>query len=35
MREEVIKLETPRAGVSITDVGLIDFRMDLLSWPRV
>jgi SNF2 family DNA or RNA helicase len=32
LQEEVIELEDVRTGVSITDLGLNDFRMDLLSY---
>ena len=34
MREEVIELEDLKAGVSITDLGLNDFRMDLLNYVK-
>jgi hypothetical protein len=34
MQEEVIELEDLRAGVSITDLGLNDFRMDLLNYVK-
>ena len=34
MQEEVIELEDLKAGVSITDLGLNDFRMDLLNYVR-
>jgi superfamily II DNA or RNA helicase len=34
MQEEVIELEDLKAGVSITDLGLNDFRMDLLSYVK-
>jgi len=34
MREEVIDLEDLKAGVSITDLGLKDFRMDLLNYVK-
>jgi len=33
-REEVIEMEDVRAGVSITDLGLNDFRMDLLGYVK-
>lgn len=32
LQDEVIELEDARAGVSITDLGLNDFRMDLLKY---
>ena len=32
LQDEVIELEDVRAGVSITDLGLNDFRMDLLAY---
>ena len=32
LQDEVIELEDVRAGVSITDLGLNDFRMDLLGY---
>lgn len=35
MQEEVIELEDLKTGVSITDLGLNDFRMDLLNYVRV
>ena len=31
MQEEVVDLEDLRQGVGITDLGLNDFRMDLVS----
>jgi hypothetical protein len=34
MQEEVIELEDLKAGVSITDLGLNDFRMDLLNYLK-
>jgi hypothetical protein len=34
LQEEVIELEDVRTGVSITDLGLNDFRMDLLSYIK-
>ena len=34
LQEEVIELEDVKAGISITDLGLNDFRMDLLSYVR-
>lgn len=34
LQNEVIELEDVRAGVSITDLGLNDFRMDLLGYIR-
>jgi SNF2 family DNA or RNA helicase len=34
MQEEVIDLEDLKAGVSITDLGLNDFRMDLLNYVK-
>ena len=34
LQEEVIELEDLKAGVSITDLGLNDFRMDLLNYVR-
>lgn len=34
MQEEVIELEELKAGVSITDLGLNDFRMDLLNYIK-
>ena len=34
LQDEVIELEDVRAGVSITDLGLNDFRMDLLGYVR-
>jgi SNF2 family DNA or RNA helicase len=35
LQEEVIELEDLKTGVSITDLGLNDFRMDLLSYVKV
>ena len=35
LQEEVIELEDLKAGVSITDLGLNDFRMDLLNYVKV
>jgi D-lyxose ketol-isomerase len=35
MQEEVIELEDLKTGVSITDLGLNDFRMDLLNYVKV
>jgi len=32
LQDEVIELEDVRTGVSITDLGLNDFRMDLLAY---
>jgi len=34
LQDEVIELEDVRTGVSITDLGLNDFRMDLLAYMR-
>lgn len=34
LQEEVIELEDLKAGVSITDLGLNDFRMDLLNYIK-
>ncbi len=34
MQEEVVDLEDVRTGVNITDLGLNDFRMDLLNFVR-
>ncbi|MGI8706209.1 MAG: helicase-related protein [Sphingomicrobium sp.] len=34
MQEEVVDLDDLRQGVGITDLGLNDFRMDLVSWVR-
>ncbi len=34
LQDEVIDLDDVRQGVSITDLGLNDFRMDLVSWVR-
>lgn len=34
MQEEVIELEDVKTGVSITDLGLNDFRMDLLNYIK-
>jgi hypothetical protein len=34
LQDEVIELEDVRTGVSITDLGLNDFRMDLLSYMK-
>ena len=34
MQEEVIEMEDLKTGVSITDLGLNDFRMDLLNYIR-
>ena len=34
LQEEVIELEDLKTGVSITDLGLNDFRMDLLNYVR-
>jgi hypothetical protein len=34
LQDEVIELEDVRTGVSITDLGLNDFRMDLLATSR-
>ena len=35
LQEEVIELEDLKIGVSITDLGLNDFRMDLLNYAKV
>ena len=35
LQEEVIELEDLKAGVSITDLGLNDFRMDLLGYVKL
>ena len=35
LQNEVIELEDVRTGVSITDLGLNDFRMDLLSYLKL
>ena len=35
LQEEVIELEELKTGVSITDLGLNDFRMDLLNYVKV
>jgi hypothetical protein len=35
LQEEVIELEDLKTGVSITDLGLNDFRMDLLNYAKV
>jgi superfamily II DNA or RNA helicase len=35
LQDEVIELEDLKAGVSITDLGLNDFRMDLLHYVKV
>ncbi len=35
MQDEVIELEELKTGVSITDLGLNDFRMDLLNYVKV
>ncbi len=35
LQDDVIELEDVRAGVSITDLGLNDFRMDLLGYVKV
>lgn len=35
LQEEVIELEDLKTGVSITDLGLNDFRMDLLNYVKV
>ena len=32
MQEEVVELEDVKAGISITDLGLNEFRMDLLNY---
>ncbi len=34
LQEEVIELEDLKAGISITDLGLNDFRMDLVNYVR-
>ncbi|HZF95176.1 MAG TPA: helicase-related protein [Allosphingosinicella sp.] len=34
LQEEVIDLDDVRQGLSITDLGLNDFRMDLVGWVR-
>jgi hypothetical protein len=34
MQEEVIELEDVKTGISITDLGLNDFRMDLLNYVK-
>jgi hypothetical protein len=34
LQEEVIELEDLKTGVSITDLGLNDFRMDLLNFVK-
>ena len=34
LQEEVIELEDLKTGVSITDLGLNDFRMDLLGYIK-
>ncbi|MEZ5210457.1 helicase-related protein [Gordonia sp. (in: high G+C Gram-positive bacteria)] len=34
LQDDVIELEDVRSGVSITDLGLNDFRMDLLAYTR-
>lgn len=34
LQEKVIELEDLKAGVSITDLGLNDFRMDLLNYVK-
>ena len=34
LQEEVIELEDVRAGISITDLGLNEFRMDLLNYVK-
>ena len=34
LQEEVIELEDVRTGISITDLGLNDFRMDLLNYIK-
>lgn len=34
LQDEVVDLEDLRQGVGITDLGLNDFRMDLVSWVR-
>jgi hypothetical protein len=35
LQEEVIELEDLKTGVSITDLGLNDFRMDLINYVKV
>lgn len=35
LQEEVVELEDVKTGVSITDLGLNDFRMDLLSYVKM
>ena len=35
LQEEVIELEDLKTGISITDLGLNDFRMDLLNYVKV
>ncbi|GMM62430.1 helicase-related protein [Novosphingobium sp. IK01] len=35
LQDEVIELEDVRTGISITDLGLNDFRMDLLNYIKV
>ncbi len=35
LQEEVIEMEDLKTGVSITDLGLNDFRMDLLNYVKV
>jgi D-lyxose ketol-isomerase len=34
LQEEVIELEDLKTGISITDLGLNDFRMDLLNYVK-
>ena len=34
LQDEVIELEDVKTGVSITDLGLNDFRMDLLNYIK-
>ncbi len=34
LQDEVIELEDLKTGVSITDLGLNDFRMDLLNYVK-
>lgn len=34
LQEEIIELEDVKAGISITDLGLNDFRMDLLNYVK-
>ncbi len=34
LQEEVIELEDVKTGISITDLGLNDFRMDLLNYVK-